>query len=134
MTTFPVSLQESAQGAPKTYLQHAKEELDPNLLTIQSRTSTLWKVAAVGVLALFTVTMVSAFTVTGFYIPVALPLIAIGALVLLEPAKKAYALFMSWSMTVAERAAQLRAISEHYQALDNSTSEQLQSILENKGI
>jgi hypothetical protein len=134
MTTFPISLQESAQVAPKSYLEHAQEELNPDLLAIQDRKSTLWKVAAVGNFVLFAVAMAGVSIITGFYLPIAIPLVAIGAIVLLEPAKKAYALFMSWSMTAAERAAQLRAIHEHYQALDNATPEQLQSILESKGI
>jgi hypothetical protein len=134
MATFPVLSQESTQTAPRAYLQYAEEELDPHLRAVHSRKSTLWKVAAVGTFVAFSILMVSAFMVSGFYLPIALPMIGISALVLLKPAKDLSDLFMSWSGAAKQRATQLHTIHKHYQALNGFTPQQLQGILASKGI
>jgi hypothetical protein len=134
MATFPVLSQESTQTTPRTYLHYAEKELDPHLRTIHSRKSTLWKVAAAGTFVAFSILMISAFMVSGFYLPIALPLIGISALVLFKPAKDVYDLFMSCSIAAKQRAKQLHTIHKHYEALNGFTPQQLQGILASKGI
>lgn len=132
--SLALSTATNSPALPKSYLQFAEEELSPDLLASYNQKATLWKVAAVASVVLFTVIAVGGFAASAYLLPVTIPLVGLCAYVMMAQAMKVYSMFEKWSDTATERATQLSAINKHYEDMSSSTPQALQEILRSKGI
>jgi hypothetical protein len=126
-------------ASSQTYLQRCTEDLQPSNLSSWnpnswSWKSTQWQVAAVATYVAYTVFAVGGLAAAAAFAPVYIPVVAISSIFLLKFVQKGHDLFERWSDRASAHAGQLKAISRYLQELSSATPEQLQQILQQKGI
>ncbi len=135
MSTSVLSRNPADTPNSRTYLQQCTEDLSPSQISSAQRKSVLWRVAAVATYVAF-----AALTIGGIALAMAtaavvyIPVITISALFLLKFVQKGHDQLEKWADEAKVRAEQLKKISGHYQELDSVTTEQLQQLLQQKGI
>ncbi|MES2122788.1 MAG: hypothetical protein V4492_08455 [Chlamydiota bacterium] len=127
--------QRTEPAAPqKTFLDRCVETIDPKVASRLSTHSTLWKVAAVASLVIFTILSMAGFVATNLIAPVYVPIAGISILLLLAPAKAIYQKLISKAESSSEKATQLQKINEKFTSLSKATTQEIQTALAQKGI
>ena len=135
MSTNALTKNNADNPNSQTYLQQCTEDLSPSQISSAQWKSSLWRVAAVATYVAF-----AALTIGGIALAMAtsamvyIPVITVSALFLLKFVQKGHDQLEKWSDEALARAEQLKKISHHHQELASVTSEQLQQLLQQKGI
>lgn len=134
MATTVLTGHSAATAPSQTYLQRCIEELEPGNLSSWKWKSTLWQVAAVATYVAFTVLAIAGLAAAAVFAPVYIPIVALSSIFLLKIVQKGHDLLEQWSDQASARAEQLKEISRHFEVLSSATPEQLQQVLQQKGI
>jgi hypothetical protein len=134
MTTSTLTNNSTTSASTQTYLQKCIEDLEPSNISSWNRKSTQWQVAAIATYVAFTVLTIGGLAAATAFAPVYIPIVAVSSFFLLKSVKVGHDLLESWSVQASARAQQLKEISKHLQELSSATPQQLQQILQQKGI
>ena len=118
----------------QTYLQQCSEDLQPGNLTSWQRKSTLYQVASVATLVAYTILAVGGLALSIFYAPIFVPVVAITSAFLLKFVQNGASILEGLSGQARARADQIKQISEHFQTLSSSSTQQIQQTLQEKGV
>ncbi len=121
LQTLPLTQPQAPQEPqPPNYLQRCVDELEPDMASAHETNATLWDIAAKATLVAFVILAVGAFVATGIFAPIYLPVVAVVAFCLLQPAFQLYQKFASYSLETEKRAEQLREITLEHNALPDN--------------
>lgn len=124
----------TAVTASPTYLDRCTEQSSPGNISSLWWKSTLWKTAAVATYVAFAALTLGAIAGTLVYMPVYVPLVAIGSLVTMSFVNMPYKYFDNNAESAKFNLRQARELSNIEQELASLNSDQLQTALVRKGI
>ena len=117
-----------------TYLERCVQDSSPGNISSLEWKSALWRTAAVATYVAYTALTMGAIAATILYVPVYVPLVAIGSLLAMSLVNMAYKKFDGKAENAQFDLKNLKAISKHEQELAPLTPQQVQTNLVRKGI